>query len=290
MSFSADVKKQLCSIENQCSSCDRAELCGIFEFAGSVKNGGMRIVTENENVAEKIIALIKKCFGIDVEYNKNEQAYVFVIDNSRVLADIAEGISLFELENINYNKISDCCRAAYIRGAFLGGGSVTDPEKGYHLEFSSKFESITAKLQKTIASVGFQSKLLQRKGSFIAYIKECEVIADILGFAGAGLAVMKLYNVQIEKEVRNSINRQVNCETANLDKVIKASIRQIDAINKIDAVMGLEKLPDTLFIMAKTRLEYPEESLKELSERMKLGKSGVNHRLNRLIEIADELE
>lgn len=291
MSFSADVKKQLCSIENECADCDRAELCGIFEFAGTVKNGGMRLVTENENVADKIISLVKKCFDIKVEYNKNEQAYVFVIDNQGVLADIAEGISLFEIdENINYDKINDCCRAAYIRGAFLGGGSVTDPEKGYHLEFSSKFESIAEKLGKVIKSVGFHSKALARKGSYVAYIKECEVIADILGFIGAGLAVMTLYNVQIEKEMRNSINRQVNCETANLDKVIKASIRQIDAIKKIESSMGLEKLPDTLFHMAKTRLEYPEESLKELAERMKIGKSGVNHRLNRLIEIADELE
>lgn len=291
MSFSADVKKQLCSIENECSECDRAELCGIFEFAGNVKNGSMKLVTENENVADKIIFLLKKCFGIDIEYVKRELAYSFVINDINVLSDIAEGIRLFEInEEKNSKKVKPCCVLAYVRGAFLGGGSVTDPEKGYHLEFSSKFENITKKLCTILKSMDFNAKTIYRKGNYIAYIKECEVIADILGAVGAGLAVLTLYNVQIEKEMRNSVNRQVNCETANLDKVIKASLRQIDAIKKIERVSGLDKLPDTLFQMAKIRLEYPEESLKELSERMKLGKSGVNHRLNRLIEIADELE
>lgn len=290
MSFSADVKRQLCMLENECGDCDRAELCGIFEFAGTMKKGIMKIVTENENVADKTIWLIEKCFGMKISYTKNELTYNIIIDDNAALFNIAEGIRLFALDEKEKRKVKTCCRAAYVRGAFLGGGSVTDPEKGYHLEFSSKIESITGKLCKVLEGMGFNAKTIYRKGNYIAYVKECESIADILGAVGAGAAVFDIYNVQIEREMRNSVNRQVNCETANLDKVIKASLRQTEAIRKIERTMGLEKLPDTLFHMAKVRLEYPEESLKELAERMKLGKSGVNHRLNRIVEIADDLE
>lgn len=291
MSFSADIKKSLGNVENNCDMCDKAELCGILEFSGTVKNDKLRIITENASVAETIIRLMKKCFNADIEYIKNEQSYSIFISDSIVIENIANGLNLFatkdELDEVVPN---DCCKAAYIRGAFLGGGSVTDPQKGYHLEFSSRYKELTNKLCEIIRLVGFNAKTICRKGSYIAYIKECEVIADLLGLIGAGGAVLTLYNVQIEKEMRNSVNRQVNCETANLDKVIKASIRQVDAIKKIERITGLEKLPDTLYEMAKVRLEYPEESLKELAERMKLGKSGVNHRLNRLIELAEGLE
>ncbi len=290
MSFSADVKKQLCVIENECDECDRAELCGIFEFAGTLKKGVMKLVTENESVADKTIELIRKCFGIEIEYTKNELTYNFIIGDNAVLFNIAEGIRLFALDEKEEKKVKNCCRSAYVRGAFLGGGSVTNPEKGYHLEFSSKIASITDKLCRVLSGMGYNAKTICRKGNYIAYIKECEVIADVLGGMGAGTAVFEIYNVQIEREMRNSVNRQVNCETANLDKVIKASLKQIEAIRKIERIVSLEKLPDTLFQMAKVRLEYPEESLKELAERMKLGKSGVNHRLNRIMEIADDLE
>lgn len=291
MSFSADIKKQLSLIENECELCDKAQLCGILEFSGTVKNDVLKVITENENVANTITRLMKKCFDADLKYTKSEQAYSFFIEDGLIIENISNGLNLFatkdEIDDIAPN---DCCKAAYIRGAFLGGGSVTDPNKRYHMEFSSKYKELTEKLCIIIEHTGLGAKTIFRKGSYIAYIKECEMIADMLGVIGAGGAALTLYNVQIEKEMRNSVNRQVNCETANLDKQIKASLRQIDAIRKIERLAGLEVLPDSLYEMAQVRLEYQDESLKELAQRMKIGKSGVNHRLNRLMEFADNLQ
>ncbi|MCX7714678.1 MAG: DNA-binding protein WhiA [Clostridia bacterium] len=294
MSFSANIKRQLCDVENLCPYCNAAELAGIMEFAGSKKSGCIRLVTENGYVAKKTAQLIDYCFGFSIPYFLQEQRYTFTIDEETILENMTSRLMLFD-ENVDIADEMeelmpfDCCKASYIRGAFLGGGSISNPEKSYHLEFSARHEYAARRLCFVFENSGFYAKMIYRKAHHVVYVKEYETIADILGLMGAGGAMMQLYNIQIEKEMRNSVNRQVNCETANMDKVIKASFKQMEAINKIKNTIGFDKLPDTLREMAQIRLLYPEESLKELAERMHIGKSGVNHRLNRLIEIAEDL-
>lgn len=182
-----------------------------------------------------------------------------------------------------------CCRASYVRGAFLGGGSVTDPQKGYHLEFNTKNEEFAKELMEVLKEDGFASKMTYRKGYYVVYVKGSSEIADILGYMGAPRFAFEMFNVQAEKEMRNDINRRVNCENANTNKAAKASSKHLFAIKKIRDAKKWDKLPDVLKEIAILREKYPEDSLKELGERTEppIGKSGVNHRLNRILEIAE---
>jgi DNA-binding protein WhiA len=284
MSFSSDVKQQLCKVQTDCEFCPAAELAGILETAGNIQEEKIRIVTENKDVAEKIKGLFEACFGFSIESQRANHCYIFLLKEENQIANVKEALAFDE--DLEETTPFACCVASYIRGAFLGSGSISDPHKGYHLEFDMKKNS--NRLYEALIKKEISAKLVQRKGHDILYIKEYEVIASILGMMGACNAVMEVYNVQIEKEMRNSINRQVNCETANVDKVVRASVRQMEAIEKIHRAGRFSALPDTLQEMARIRQEYPEDSLKELGERLKkpIGKSGVNHRLNRLIEIA----
>ena len=182
-------------------------------------------------------------------------------------------------------------KRAYIRGAFLGGGSVTNPEKNYHLEFVTHSEEYAQDLCELINSCGLNSKVIQRKNSFIVYIKEGEQIVDILNIMGAHSCLLELENIRIMKEMRNNVNRLVNCETANLSKTVNAAVRQVESIKFIQSKIGLKRLPQNLREIAELRLEYPDESLKELGEMLDppVGKSGVNHRLRKIEKIAEEL-
>ncbi len=291
MSFSSDIKNRLCEADYCCPRCALAELSGMVRFAGSFKNGRLRLAGENERVAKRTLDDIAEVFGIKAQVS-GERLWSISIEDETELENMAEAL-LPEHFGGSVEAILpfSCCRAAFVRGAFLGGGSVSDPEKGYHMEFAGRRRESAVILQKVLAAKGFSSKLTERKGTFVVYIKECEKIADILGYMGAGKNALELYNIQAEKDMRNRVNRRVNCETANVEKVARASWRQLRAIDKIEKEKGLDTLSDTLFEMAKLRREFPEDSLKELGERLSppIGKSGVNHRLNRIIEIADEL-
>lgn len=271
--------------------CAAAELSGIARFAGTVKGKKLCLSTENRNAAERIVKDMSEGFGINAEYS-GEKTYRIQIEKQYEIENLAE-ILFPELEGGMIEEIMpfECCRASYVRGAFLGGGSVNDPQKGYHMEFVTKYEKEAKLLREVLGEAGFSSKITSRKGNYIVYIKECETIADILGYLGAGKSALDFYNIQIEKDMRNKVNRRVNCETANVEKVAKAAYRQIKAIEKIKKERGLDRLPDSLSEIAKLRLEFPEDSLKELGERLSpsIGKSGVNHRLNRIIELAEEI-
>ena len=173
----------------------------------------------------------------------------------------------------------------------MGGGSISDPKKNYHLEFDAKNKSDAAILIEVLKAEGISAKSTVRKNHAIVYVKGYEAIADVLGLMGAGNASMEIYNVSIEKEIRNDINRIMNCESANMDKVAKAYGKHILAIDKVCATVGLDSLPDTLKEIALVRMEYPDETLSELGARLEkpIGKSGVNHRLNRIIAIAEKI-
>ena len=182
-------------------------------------------------------------------------------------------------------------KRAYIRGAFLGGGSISNPEKTYHLEFVTHNLDYAKELSDLINSYGLSSKVIQRKSSYVIYIKEGEQIVDLLNIIGAHSSLLELENIRIMKEMRNNVNRLVNCETANLSKTVNAAVRQVESIKMIQNEIGLNRLPKNLREIAELRLEYPDESLKELGAMLNppVGKSGVNHRLRRIEKIAEEL-
>lgn len=282
MSFSSDIKERLCRAERGCPSCAAAELAGMLRFAGSAADDKIKFTTENEAVFERLRENLRECFGMEIS-GENGTKHRFMTDNADEIENITEGMA-------GSVRLS-CCRSAYVRGAFLGAGSVSDPEKSYHLEFDTKNRKEAEFLREVLEKEGFSAKLTYRKGYDVVYVKECDTIAGILGFMGAGKSALELFTVQIEKEVRNSINRRVNCDTANADKSARASSKHIYAIKKLKSSPQWVKLPDVLKEIAELRLEYPEDSLKELGEKTNppIGKSGVNHRLNRILSIAETL-
>ena len=182
-------------------------------------------------------------------------------------------------------------KRAFIRGAFLGGGSISDPEKNYHLEFVTNNMEFAESLRDLINSFDFNSKIVARKNNYVVYIKESEQISDLLSLIGAHSALLKLQNVKIVKEMRNNVNRIVNCETANLTKAVNAAVKQVENIRIIEETIGIKKLPENLQQIALLRVENEELTLKELGEMLNppVGKSGVNYRLKRIQEIADNL-
>ena len=184
-----------------------------------------------------------------------------------------------------------CCKRAFIRGAFLASGSISDPEKGYHFEIVTQDERKATHLQEIICSFQIDAKIVLRKKSYVVYVKEGAQIVDMLAIMEANVALMNLENIRILKEMRNSVNRKVNCETANINKTVNAAVKQIEDIRLIEQKKGFHNLNEGLAEIAELRLQYPEATLKELGMMLnpQVGKSGVNHRLRKLSEIADEL-
>ena len=285
MSFSSQIKEKLCETEYTCGRCAVYETAGALNFGGVVSEGKIRFSTEKDFVARRIKENISAAFGIDTIITHASRVMRISIDDIYQVENITDGIS--HKDGIPFS----CCRASFVRGAFLGGGSVTDPKKEYHMEFDTKDEENARLLQEILECDGFSSKITYRKGYHVVYIKGSEEIADILGYMGAPRFAFELYSVQIEKDMRNAINRRVNCENANTNKAARASSKHLFAIRKIKSAKRWDKLPDVLKEIGELREEYPEDSLKELGERTDppIGKSGVNHRLNRILEIAENL-
>ena len=202
------------------------------------------------------------------------------------------GKPLFPLEGVNRMLLKQsCCKRACLRGAFLCAGSMSDPKKGYHLEFVCEQEKQAQQIRDMIADFELEAKIICRKKHYVVYMKEGAAIVDLLNVMGARLSLMYLENLRVEKEVRNSVNRKVNCEAANITKTVNAASRQIEDIIYLQKHYGMEKLPENLREMAEIRLEYPESSLQELGKFLNppVGKSGVNHRLRKLSELADKI-
>lgn len=290
MSFTQNIKAQLSHIDNECDFCDIAELSSIAKVCTAYRDSGIAIITENEDVAERIAYLFARVFSLEISYTNRNGTFKFDIDENFFAENMALRLMLFNEYDAEITPY-ECCREAYIRGAFLGGGSMSDPKVRYHLEFDCRHEAYANQLRDMFGEIGIVSKITCRKGRYIVYIKEYEAIADVLGCMGDVGAAMDLYNISIEKEIRNRVNRQQNCELANIDRVTKTASHQIECIKKIEKYQGFDNLPETLREIARVRVEYPEDSLKELGERLTvpIGKSGVNHRLKRIIEIAEKL-
>ncbi len=286
MSFSSDVKDELISVIGQARHCQLAELASIVHFAGkkSKTNTGFDIPVENEHASRKGFTLLTKTFNINSVSDSVAQALKLPVDDKgRTDPGYVTDARLL---------LKDCCRRAYLRGAFLSCGTVSDPNKGYHLEYICRSTEQADQLCEVLAGYGIAAHKSLRKNHDIVYIKEGEAIVDLLNLMGAHMSLMNLENIRILKEVGNTVNRRVNCETANIAKTISAASKQSEDIEYIRDHYGLAGLPDRLREIAEIRLANPEASLKELGEMLDppVGKSGVNHRLRSLSEFADSLK
>jgi len=310
MSFSAQVKNELCGRfgDRHCSIAEIAAIintCGEIYYDGSVSC--VSIQTENPGVAKKYFTLVKKTFNINCEvsirsskYLKKSRQYCLSVRDARNAGRLLHAAGFIDKQNkltvakkiLNEMVVkSDCCRRAYIRGSFISGGSLNNPEKTYHMEFVNGDRILCLELLRIINSFGLNAKLIERKGHYVAYVKEGENIVDLLNVMGAYQSLMKLENIRIVKDMRNSVNRMVNCETANINKTVSASVKQARDIQYISDNVGLGYLSPQLEDVARLRIQYPEASLNEIGRMLtpQVGKSGVNHRLRRITRIAEDL-
>ena len=310
MSFSKKVKEELSFQLPQKRHCMIAEITAIISFLGRIlitTSGrySVKIQTENIYIARKYFTLVKKAFNIDSEitirqnvYLKNSRTYIITVNDNEDALRILKETRLIDKNweiNENLSIVSnevvkgDCCKRSYLRGAFLSAGSISEPEKSYHLEMVCQTMEKAVWLKDLIKVFDIEAKITGRKKNFVVYIKEGEGIVDMLNVIEAHRFMMELENIRIIKEMRNSVNRKVNCETANLNKTVSAAVKQIEDINYIEKTIGITNLPKQLREMAEIRLENPDATLKELGALMNppVGKSGVNHRLKKIAEIAE---
>lgn len=312
MSFSGKVKKELAGHVSNAVHCRIAELAALISMCGSVmideeNHYAIRIRTETEPTAKKIRILLWKTFHINTEITVRDNAYsrvgktytLTVKDNQEAIkilqatklindaGDIEENFSL--TNNIVIKK--DCCKRAFIRGAFMAAGSISDPNKSYHFEIKCSSEKKAEQLINLLKKYDIEGKMVARKGNYVVYLKEGEGIVDVLNVMEAHVSLMEMENVRILKGMSNYYNRQVNCETANIKKTVATSVRQIEDIKYIMKSKGINYLPPKLQEIALARIDNPDASLQELGQRLEppLGKSGVNHRLRKICQIADDL-
>ena len=312
MSFSSSVKDELSRQMPGARHCQIAETAAILSLCGRVKISAsdhfwIEIHTENVAVARKYFTLLKKTFNIrtDVSIRSGinpgrSRTYIVAVREHEEALKVLQAVKLINSqgeigENLslirNVVLQNACCRRAFIRGAFLAAGSISAPEKFYHFEIVCPTEPKAEQLKNIIATFDIEAKIVPRKKYYVVYIKEGSQIVDILNVMEAPVSLMELENIRIVKEMRGSVNRQVNCETANINKTVSAAVKQIEDIRFIQSVAGLSGLPESLQEMARIRLERPEATLKELGENLShpVGKSGVNHRLRKISAVAESL-
>ncbi|MBE5870203.1 MAG: DNA-binding protein WhiA [Lachnospiraceae bacterium] len=311
MSFSAEVKEELARNVSPARHCEIAELSAIIQFCGQIfrdekGHWHVKIQTENHYVAKKCFTLWKKTFTIYSSVcvrchmrAKKVLTYILQTSSDSEARQILETLKLPVTESQNEMGVcvsplllkNSCCKRAYLRGVYLAAGSMSDPDKSYHLEFVCQREEQAHQLVSVLAAFELEAKIVLRKKYYVVYFKEGEGIVEILGIMEAHVALMELENTRILKEMRNSINRRVNCETANIAKTVSAATKQTEDIIYIRDHYGFGNLPANLAQMAQIRLANPDATLKELGELADppIGKSGVNHRLRKLGELADKL-
>lgn len=312
MSFSGEVKEELSRYLSTGTHCLIAEIAAIVSVSGQIcisENDEFQLLvqTENVSVARKYFTLLKKTFNIEADIRVRKNKYLTKTDVYRVVVrDHNDTIRILQAVNLMSDDLEvaedldkmyreilrlDCCRKAFLRGIFLAAGSISDPEKSYHLELVCATEERALQLQMILHGFDLEARIVNRKKNYVVYIKEGSQIISFLSVIDAGASLMRMENVRARKEISNNVNRKVNCETANINKTVSASVKQIEDINYIKSQVGFSKLSESLEKIAVLRLQYPEASLKELGEMLDppVGKSGVNHRLRKLSEMAEEL-
>ena len=307
MSFASRTKKELTMLD-AADCCLKAETAAFIRMNGALsfsnKQVSLDVQTENAAIARRLYSNLKKLYNLEVKLlvrrkmrlKKNNVYICRIHDGAEQLLQqlsILEGP--FQFTSTIDEKLVEktCCKRAYLRGAFLAGGSVNNPEtSSYNLEVFSVYEEHIESLVELMNHFNLNAKWIERKKGYIAYLKEAEKISDFLRIIGASVALLKFEDVRIIRDVRNSVNRLVNCETANLNKTISAAQRQVENIKLIDRTIGLDELPERLQEIARLRVAYQDMTLKELGEKVAgrpVSKSGVNHRLRKIEEIANEL-
>lgn len=300
MSFSHQIKDELISSAISRQS-QRAMLYGMLMFSKSFSPSQIVFQTENKKIADCFSLLIEKsvkCQGaleiITTTKKKRSPLITLAVENESHRLAIFEflGIDISQENAIDISLVGKKHVGSFVAGAFLACGSISDPLKEYHLEFVIPTMSLCNSLGEIFLDIGILAKQTERKNSYIVYLKESESIEDILTFMGAPMGSLEIMNVKILKNVRNKINRAVNCDSANIEKTIKASERQIEAIELIERSYGFDSLPDDLIEIAEFRRENPDWSLKELGGNLQspISRSGANHRMNRIMKIADEIK
>ncbi len=313
MSFSGEVKEELAVHVGSARHCQLAELSAIIHYCGRIEKNEqygdiLLLETENEAVLRKCFTLLKKTFNIDSLTGEKDdfqsKQAVTVDKRTIILTDhdtvweifmalkIVDGQGVFHGFSEPVSSVlikNECCRRAFLRGVFLCIGSMSDPEKGYHLEMAADTRSKAQQIQEVLRDFQIEAKIIMRKKYYVVYLKEGSCIVDFLNICGAHVSLMNLENLRIVKEMRNTINRRVNCEAANITKTVTAAAKQIEDITRLRDQYGLSNLPENLSEIAQVRLEHPDATLKELGLLLSppVGKSGVNHRLRKLSEIAE---
>lgn len=298
MSFSSEVKQELLKQYSKARHCQLAELAAIVAMEGHIdENGSLYIYTDNSAVVEKYTMLIKKLFQLDVTRALTKEVTEKILTALKLTENLAIASLLeseYSLQGVAVNGLllqNTCCKRAFLRGAFLASGSISDPRKSYHFEIVCHTKAQAEQIKEILEFFEGEPKIVRRNQRYVLYLKEGSQIVDSLNVMEAYVSLMNLENIRIEKEMRNSINRQVNCETANINKTVTAAVRQIQDIELIRDTGGLERLPENLYEMAVCRLENPDTPLKDLGQLLDppVGKSGVNHRLRKLSQLADQL-
>ena len=308
MSFGSDVKKELIRMEST-EDCMKAELAAIIRMNGLISTNGMDtsldVQTENAAIARRIFTLLRNVFtgSIDIVVRKKmrlKKNNIYIVRIREKVNELLDNLQIehendgFEQTDLLSTLDTDEMRRAYLRGAFIARGSINNPEtSSYHLEIFNLDQDHNHMLCEIMNIYSLRAKELQRRNGYIVYMKEANKIADFLRLIGANKALFKFEDARIVRDMRNSVNRIVNCETANLNKTISASVRQVENIKFIEKTVGLDYLPERLQEIAKVRLEHPEVTLQELGKLIpsgELSKSGVNHRLKKIEEIARSLQ
>lgn len=300
MSFASEAKAELCRMNRRKKCCAVAEAYGVVLYCNSFTPREIRIITGSEEFASLLPKLFKRAFGVSFDSlpeaggKPGGRKTLLMTDRDK----IAEVFRAFGMEpedtlslHINLGVLeNDCCKASFVRGAFLAGGSMTDPSKRYHLELATTHAAVGREMCALLGELGFEPGQAVRGASFLAYFKQSEAIADVLTTIGAPLAAMEVMNAKVEKNLMNGVNRRLNCDVANVDKAVQAAQGQIEAIHRLESRGELAKLPEKLQETARLRLEYPELSLAQLAEAAvpPVTKSCLNHRLRKLVELGKE--
>lgn len=297
MTFSAQVKQELCrqALSRRC--CAQAEAYGVLLFCNTFHSRQVRIITESSQLKRRLPALFRKAFRLEFDQLPAEKGKgTFLIEDPEKLQLV---FSTFGLDadsavsiHVNFAHLEkEHCQVAFLRGAFLAGGSVTDPMKGYHLELATSHYHVGREVPALLREVGFSPKATVRKGNYITYFKQSDHIEDFLTKIGAPVSAMAVMTAKLERDLRGSVNRRVNCDAANLDKVVAAAQSQIEAIRRLEEAGALSTLPARLREAAQLRVDNPELTLSELAGMCDppVSKSALNHRLRRLVEHAEQV-
>ena len=312
MSFSSKVKEELSKDCNNPRHCCIAETAAIISMCGKVifdekDRVRIEIHTENVTVARKYFTLLKKTYNINTDISirhssslNKSRSYILSVNDDETARKILMTCRLMKPFGVIEEDFSisdsliiqrECCKRAFIRGAFLASGSVSDPVKTYHFEIVCLSEAKAKQLQMIMETFNINARVIKRRKYFVVYVKDSSQVVDLLNIMGAYNALMDMENVRIVKDRRNNVNRKVNCETANINKTVSAAVKQIEDIRFIQMSSAFDELPESLQEMAELRVRYPEATLAELGQLLDtpVGKSGVNHRLKKISLFADEL-